>query len=218
MNQETDPYYSRPEVSNSMLTSLKHQLYGRPAIDTTEAFRFGKLVDALLTEPAKIDFNRRRIDGEHYDASDFERAGKLVDAFKNHPTGASLLKYAEMQRVTIREQQPLEYNGFKFELPMRCKWDFFAAETLGITADLKTTPCKTEAEFRETIEFFDYDRQAALYMDLEKIDRFLLIGVSKTNHRVFIVPVGRGSALYESGREKYSELAFHYYTMIHLLK
>ena len=47
-----DKYYDRPEVSNSDLTELKdilqpHAPYG----DREEAFRFGSLVDAIVTEP-----------------------------------------------------------------------------------------------------------------------------------------------------------------------
>lgn len=52
MSHNPDPYYDRPEVSNSDLTSLKEILHPRPITgDRERAFRFGTLVDALITEP-----------------------------------------------------------------------------------------------------------------------------------------------------------------------
>ena len=61
-----DPYYSRSEVSNSDLTSLKYQL--QPQLnfvkekDKLKAFRLGSLVDALVTEPAKANHFRRTVE------------------------------------------------------------------------------------------------------------------------------------------------------------
>ena len=43
-------YYDRPEVSNSDLTTLKNLLHPRPQFgDREAAFRFGSLVDAIIT-------------------------------------------------------------------------------------------------------------------------------------------------------------------------
>ena len=50
-------YYSRSEVSNSDLTELKNILHPRMQFgDKEAAFRFGTLVDALITEPSKVDY------------------------------------------------------------------------------------------------------------------------------------------------------------------
>ena len=52
-----DNYYSRSEVSNSDLTELKNILHPRMQFgDKEAAFRFGTLVDALITEPSKVDY------------------------------------------------------------------------------------------------------------------------------------------------------------------
>ena len=46
-----DSYYLRTEVSNSDLTELKNYLYPRTQYgDKEKAFKFGTLVDALITE------------------------------------------------------------------------------------------------------------------------------------------------------------------------
>ena len=50
-----DTYYSRTEVSNSDLTELKNLLYPRAQYgDKEKAFRFGTLLDALITEPERV--------------------------------------------------------------------------------------------------------------------------------------------------------------------
>ena len=51
-NHNPDEYYNRPEVSNSDLTELKQLLHPRMQFgDKEAAFRFGSLVDAIITEP-----------------------------------------------------------------------------------------------------------------------------------------------------------------------
>ena len=48
-----DAYYQRSEVSNSDLTALKELLHPRPMFgDREAAFRFGSIVDAIITGPS----------------------------------------------------------------------------------------------------------------------------------------------------------------------
>ena len=51
-----DPYFLRPEVSNSDLTALKYEMSGYELPDMTDVFAFGNLVDAMITEPHRIDW------------------------------------------------------------------------------------------------------------------------------------------------------------------
>ena len=46
-----DTYYDRSEVSNSDLSKLKQDLYGTFERDPTESFKFGNLIDHMITEP-----------------------------------------------------------------------------------------------------------------------------------------------------------------------
>ena len=56
-NHNPDEYYNRTEVSNSDLTALRDILHPRQQFgDREAAFRFGTLVDALITEPARVDY------------------------------------------------------------------------------------------------------------------------------------------------------------------
>ena len=74
--QPFDPYYSRCEVSNSDLTSLKFalnpQLNFVKESDKKKAFHLGTLVDALVTEPEKCNHYRRTVDDEKYTEKDWK--------------------------------------------------------------------------------------------------------------------------------------------------
>ncbi len=73
--------------------------------------------------------------------------------------------------------------------------------------DFKTTSCPTYAHFLATTEQYDYDRQAALYLDALGATRFLIIGVQKkAPHEVWVFDATTASNFIERGRKKYSVL------------
>lgn len=82
----------------------------------------------------------------------------------------------------------MEYQGFKFELPVRCKFDWWLGEFGG---DLKTTAATSQEQFEAQIDFVDWDRSRAWYMDLtHSIDprygnQDFIFAVSKTKKKVF---------------------------------
>ena len=73
-----DPYYSRPEVSNSDLTALKYKLF--PQLNFVsenaklEAFRKGTLVDALITEPKAFNYYKKSVGDYIYTDDEIKRA------------------------------------------------------------------------------------------------------------------------------------------------
>jgi hypothetical protein len=212
-------YFARPEVSNSDLTSLwKYFIPQSHAVDIEKAYRFGSLVDAIITEPERVDFFRFTIDGEQYTKDEFQIAGAMKKAFLADPFCRHILENSEMQRVEVRNDFPIRHIGHEFRLDVRCKFDFFGRDNVLIDGDLKSTACLNQKSFEESIQYFDYDRQSAWYMDISGRDRFVFIGVSKKNMKIFKVPVKRGDAIYQSGRAKYSELAFKYWYMFGELK
>ena len=74
-----DAYYQRPEVSNSDLTELKNILHPRmQSGDKEAAFRFGTLVDAIITEPSRVDYYRLTVDGEQYGEEEFRHALEIA--------------------------------------------------------------------------------------------------------------------------------------------
>jgi hypothetical protein len=80
--------------------------------------------------------------------------------------------------------------------------------------DLKTTAAASQKEFEEAVDFFDWDRSRAWYMDIVGSDRDFIYAISKKNCKVFKYFITRGDKTYQRGQEKYSELAFKYWQLI----
>ena len=145
MSHNPDTYYSRSEVSNSDLTELKNILHPRMQFgDKEAAFRFGSLVDAIITEPARVDYYRLTVDDEQYTEDEFRHAQEMQKALRMEARRDEflfkVLGYAETQRFMVNTQQQFTYCGFPFSLDTRCKWDWW----LGLFGgDLKTTFAST---------------------------------------------------------------------------
>jgi hypothetical protein len=213
-----DPYYERPEVSNSELGSIEK--YWMPAsyiIDLEAAFRFGSVLDAMITEDHLVDYYQCTVAGMKIDKAEFEKAKVMKKVFFADSFCKSLAAQCETQKVTVKHSWPITYEGIEFRMDMRCKWDFFAPK-IDLSGDLKTTASTTQKQFEESIFHYGYDRQAALYMDLENKSNFIFIGISKVNFKIFKVIVKKDSAIYKSGKAKYQELAFRYWYLFGDLK
>ena len=217
MNTNPDTYYSRPEVSNSDLTELKNMLHPRMQLgDKQQAFRFGTLVDALVTEPQRINYYQLTVDDVQYSDDEFRHAQEMQRALRNEAKHDDFLKkvleLADTQRCMVNKQQPFEYGGFSFALDTRCKWDWFLAD-FNFGGDLKTTFAASQQEFDEAIDYFDWDRSRAWYMDIAHSERDFIYAISKKNCRIFKKFITRGDDIYQHGREKYEELAFQYWCL-----
>lgn len=207
-----DPYFGRDEVSNSDLSWLNG--YWKPQMDEVvkeKAYKFGTLLDALVTEPFKVDFFKLQVDGVQYSDEDFEKGLRMKSAFMNDPFAKNILSQSDTQKVMIVNRS-FQFEGMDFKLDIRCKWDLWM-DGLGWGGDLKSTTATTQKQFEEAVRFFDYDRQRAWYMDIAGSNQDVLIGVSKVNFKVFKVPIRRGDELYEAGFKKYNELAFKWWAL-----
>lgn len=215
MNPLADDYYGRPECSNSDLSTINKQRQTFQIIyDQKTVQNFGTLLDCMITDPRHVDYFKLTCAGVQHTRDEFALAEKMKKVFFADPFCAHLHKHSEMQRVTIREKFKIVWRGFTFWLPFRMKADFNAAKVLKMIADLKTTNAKTLKEFMQQIKAFGYHRQGAVYLDMEGLDKFLLIGISKhPPHPIFKVAIERGDELYMAGREAYEELAFRYFTL-----
>lgn len=217
MNHNPDEYYRRSEVSNSDLTELKNLLHPRPQFgDKEAAFRFGTLVDAVITEPERVNYYRFTVDDVQYTEDEFLVAQDMYRSLKmearRDPFLAKVLEMAETQRFMVNKQQVFEYGGFHFRLDTRCKWDWFFP-LMNFGGDLKTTFATTQKQFDEAVDFFDWDRSRAWYMDIAQSDRDFIYAISKQNGRVFKKFINRGDEIYRRGREKYEELAFQWWCL-----
>jgi hypothetical protein len=210
-----DEYYQRSEVSNSDLTELKNQLHPHMQYgDREAAFRFGSIVDAIITEPSRVDFLHMTIDGEQCSEEEFLHAREMQRALRaearRDPFLAKVLELSETQCFMVNKQQPFDNSGFRFTLDTRCKWDWWLP-SCHFGGDLKTTFASTQAEFDNAVDFFDWDRSRAWYMDIAHSDRDFIYAISKKNCRIFKKFIKRGDDTYLRGFDKYNELAFQYW-------
>ena len=189
-------------LSNSGLSRVADRLEG--AMDKPmpiNAFRFGSMVDAILTQPDELAD----------DLTDAElKAGlRLSEAVKAHPLARTLLAHAEPQ-VIISRTLTIDLEGIEKEVLAKCMLDG-AILKMKIGKDDKTTSERTYAGFLKAIERFNYDRQAYWYMEVAELDRFVLIGISKTKPgEVFIHIIKRGDEMWTKGKEKASVLAYYH--------
>lgn len=205
-------YYKRKEVSNSDLGWLKSQLQARETIsDPYLAYRFGNLLDVIITEPHRADFFKYRIEDEIFTKKEWKTAELMKRSFLKDDYCRELIKNAEFQKVTAKEMN-FNFQGIEFKLPTRIKWDILRDDVC-IGCDIKTTIAKTQSEFESAIDFFDWDRQAAWYMDIENVNNHVIIGISKHNHKVFKIFINRRSDLYLNGKDKYSYLAYKWWLL-----
>lgn len=217
MSSNPDTYYSRSEVSNSDLTELKnilhpHLQYG----DKETAFRFGSLVDAIITEPSRVDYYQLTVDDEQYTDDEFHHAQEMQKALRMEARKdaflAKVLELADTQHFMVNKSQSFTYCDFPFALDTRCKWDWWMP-FFGFGGDLKTTFAASQQQFDEAVDFFDWDRSRAWYMDIANSDKDFIYAISKKNCMVFKKFITRGDDVYNRGREKYEELAFQYWCL-----
>lgn len=204
-------YYRRPEVSNSDLSWLKQQLWPREMPDPTNAYRFGSLIDAMLTEPEKVDYFNYLVGNVRYSKEDFELALRMKEAFYRDPVAFQLLSVSSGQ-VEMTKRADLRFSDISFNLPVRCKWDLWA-NILHHGGDIKSTTATSQSEFEAAAEYFDYDRQRAWYMDIAGAEKDILIGISKKNQKIFKIFITKESEFYKRGKEKYQELAFRWWLL-----
>lgn len=211
MEQINEKNYRKfPAVSNSDLGAL--QKYWMPAqkiMDLTVAYANGTLIDAMITEPHKVDYFKFKIEGEPYDYSreEFERAKEMKKAFYKDEFCAKFVKNCKFQHISYVEQFPITYEGFKFNVPAKCKWDLFRSD-IDLSGDIKSTTATTQKQAEDAVRYFEYDRSRAWYMDLEGRNNDILIFISKVNFKVFKVPITRNSEIYKEGLKKYQDIAF----------
>jgi hypothetical protein len=188
-------------LSNSGMGKVQDWLDGKEDKAMPEAaFRFGSMVDAMLTQPDELEAN----------ATDEEllKAMQVRDAIRSHPLGGMLLDKAEPQ-VIITNTLKLDYEGIEFEIEGKCMLDGLI-QKMKIGKDDKTTAARTHAQFMASVERFNYDRQAFWYMELAELDRFVFIGASKIKvGEVFIHIIKRGDPMWLSGKEKATSLAYY---------
>ena len=214
-----DSYYSRSEVSNSDLTELKNYLYPRVQYgDKEKAFKFGTLVDALITENDRVRYDKLMVDDYLYTTEEFELGLEMRKALRKEAEKdqflAVVLAQSDTQKFMVNKQQEFYYGNFAYHLDTRCKWDWWLS-AYNFGGDLKTTFAESQAQFDEAIDFFDWDRSRAWYMDIAGSNRDFIYEISKKNCKIFKHFItDRNHPTYIKGKEKYEDLAFKWWQLM----
>ena len=213
-----DSYYLRTEVSNSDLTELKNYLYPRTQYgDKEKAFKFGTLVDALITENERVHYSRRMVDDVTYSREDFELGLAMREALRKEARKdeflRAVLSNSDTQKFMVNKSQRFLYGNFEYTLDTRCKWDWWLP-SFGFGGDLKTTFAESQNQFNEAIDFFDWDRSRAWYMDIAGSQQDFIYAISKKNLKIFKAFIRRDDDTYKRGKEKYDELAFKWWQLM----
>ena len=158
-------YYERPECSNSDLSWLKAQSDTSDGHnDPYEAYRLGTLLDVMITEPERYDPVSQTIGEYQYSPKDLILVRKMTKSFFSDKFCFNLYQHSVPQSIYVKDVE-LEFEGIKFILPMRCKYDLDAKKML-MGGDIKSTTATTQEQFEAAIDFFSYPRQRAVYMNL----------------------------------------------------
>lgn len=211
-------YFSLPSVSNSELQALRRATNAipNPFEDIQDSLNFGSLVDAMLTEPHRVNHyhfiledNGRQIT---FTPTEWELAitmykQALKDAVIKVFVGSGSGQHVFSRALTF------EYDGEQHIIQGRCKFDSIK-QSIRTGVDYKTTACATRKSFIESIEFLNYDQASAWYMDLAEIDRFWILGISKKTKEVFKFAMQRGDEIYERGRAKYAFWAYRWLLLL----
>ena len=213
-----DSYYLRTEVSNSDLTELKNYLYPRTQYgDKEKAFKFGTLVDALITENERVHYSKRMVDDVTYSREDFELGLAMREALRKEARKdeflRAVLSNSDTQKFMVNKSQRFLYGNFEYTLDTRCKWDWWLP-SFGFGGDLKTTFAESQNQFNEAIDFFDWDRSRAWYMDIAGSQQDFIYAISKKNLKIFKAFIRRDDDTYQRGKEKYDELAFKWWQLM----
>jgi hypothetical protein len=214
-NSVTGDYYSRPEVSNSDLTWLsKYWMPENKWVDLVKAYANGTLIDAMITEPHRVDYFKLKVANDPYQfsAEEFNRAKEMKKAFYRDQFCQMMIQKCSFQKISVRKNFPITYDGFEFTLDARAKWDLFC-EHIDLGGDIKSTVATTQKQAEEAARYFDYPRSRSWYMDLENRNNDILIFISKENFKIFKIPIKRGDDLYKEGKARYQELSFQFWTL-----
>ncbi|MGF7219073.1 hypothetical protein GGR92_005253 [Spirosoma lacussanchae] len=189
-------YRTLPAYANSDLSELDRLLSGRPAFTASpEALAFGTAFHTLILEPETFA-------ARHLIVPNMNTLAAMQSAVQADPVlSANLFK---AQRETVR-QWVCPLTG----LPLKCKIDAAVPVIRGeLLIDLKTTSCKTRAEFEESCYTYGYDRQAAFYLASNpRATFFELVGVQKQSpYNLFRLAFYKDDLFIKGGRAKMEKL------------
>ncbi|GAB3489695.1 hypothetical protein GCM10027341_00410 [Spirosoma knui] len=217
-----DDYRALPRVSNSDLTRLKEEHLGYWSVPSArfipeKAKVFGRAFHQHLLEPETVGTVLQQLlpdlnpDNHLLAPKQAEQLSTLMRTIRQDGFCRRYLRMSERERVVLFTD-PATGVACKSRLDMVYT---SPKRRNALIIDVKTTSARTQAQFLESCYTYDYDRQAAFYLDslryAEAADwattrqfRFVFIGVMKQRpHRLFAVDATSIPDFIDYGRKKY---------------
>jgi len=214
MTQLITDYRALPRVSNSDLTRLKEEHLGyseQPTASTERAKAFGRAFHQHLLEPETIGTVMQQFLPDMLPPNPSDDLTKLMQTVRNDAFCNRYLRLSERERVVLWDD-PVTGLACKARLDMVYT---SPKRQNALIIDLKTTSARTQAQFLESCYTYDYDRQAAFYLDSLRYAntrewantqqfRFVFVGVMKQRpNRLFAVDATSIPGFVDYGRKKY---------------
>jgi hypothetical protein len=188
-----------PHVSNTDLSELKAQVLGQLRRPNPQALAFGSHFHAATLDPSTYVRTQEK--------GPWQQLEQLARRVRRHRYCRDLL-YRGTAEITHRATHTA--TGIQVKI----RPDLLVVSPAGrrtTLIDFKTTSCQDYAHFLASTEQYDYDRQAAFYLDALNADRFLIIGVQKkAPHEVWLFDATATAGFIEQGRKKYTALLRRY--------
>ncbi|SDY30335.1 PD-(D/E)XK nuclease-like domain-containing protein [Hymenobacter psychrophilus] len=185
-----------PGLSNTDLSQLKAQVLGQLRNLNPAALAYGTAFHAATLEPATY----QRTDERGIRWAELEQLARQVR------------RQRFCRDLLYRGTPELTHTALYLEtgLLVKVRPDLLVRSPAGrrlTLLDFKTTSCRDQTQFLAAIEQYDYDRQAAFYLDVLQADRFLIVGVQKkAPHAIWVFELTTAPLLLEQGRKKYRRL------------
>ena len=193
-----DTYRALPAIANSDLSRLRDALDGRPPRPTSGtgsnagALSFGTAFHTALLEPADYQPGQSGLNDT--------LVWWLVEGVKLVPHLAELLANGIPEPSCVfQEPETDTLCKLRADLVLDVPGQPYTI------VDFKTTIARDAEHFRWQCSAYDYDRQAAFYTDALRGERFLLVGVQKSEP-FGVFPVEVTPLMFEEGRQKYQRL------------
>ncbi|GAB2943756.1 hypothetical protein GCM10027048_05590 [Hymenobacter coalescens] len=190
-----DDYRALPAIANSDLSKLRDALNGRPRRESggsSGALSFGTAFHTALLEPEQYV--------PAYPAVNDTLVWWLVEGVRLRDDLREMLEQGVAEPSCIFTE-PITGTMCKLRADL-------VVDVPGqpyTVIDFKTTLARDYHHFVAQCSGYDYDRQAAFYLDALRADRFILVGVQKQPpHHLFVFEVP--PHMLEEGRAKYLRL------------
>jgi hypothetical protein len=177
-------------ISNSQLTRFMHELKGETVKYPARALTFGGAYHENVLEPGKFNL-------EEWNLRPSEQKMLTEMVF-------SLIQNQEAFNLYHRSKKEVAKTWIDKATGLKCKGGIDLDISKTDLGDIKTTSARTEKEFVDSLERYDYDRQAAFYLSgVKHARRFWFIGVQKRKpYDVFVISYYCNSKFIRKGRKK----------------